>query len=260
MFDLWVKEGGRTMKKKLALCIGVGLIICLFYMYISFQGNFLSKIIIQYKSLDYVEERFPTKDYEFKDVIYNFKDGYYYARYQSPTMQDEYFSLAYHWYGNFIQDDYENVVNKWNTWSRLEMQYRKYVELVLQKEEPYHDIRYGTLKSLDDMSQKEKDEMILNKEYDISELGKKYGSIVYYVNDQQVNIDKVCEYLMKIKKSFDQNNVTFYSIDFVLENNNERLELISFLYKDIDKDGFKKKVQENIEKTKDYYKQLEKQK
>lgn len=115
----------------------------------AFVGNPVSKILANRNAEKYIEETYQDMELEINKATYNFKDCKYNVHVKSSTSIDTHFSLGISSTGNIIWDSYENyVLNKFNTWQRLDSQYRKMVDNIFESEDfPYEsDIGYGSLK------------------------------------------------------------------------------------------------------------------
>ena len=111
------------------------------------------------------------------------------------------------------------------------------------------------------------DKVELDKKYDIRELAKTAGYLVIYVEDELVTMERAAEVLLQLKELFDQRNVPFYAIDFVLEyprkeeggNIKEgRVNVEGFLYSDIYEEGLVERIRSADEKLNAYYEEQDK--
>lgn len=151
----------------------------------------------------------------------------------------------------------DNVVKKVNTHRRLYEEYNSKLKSIFEdKEFPYDsDIYLGELKEmpLENLYSEYSEfgpvygmnlsELELDKNYDINEMGKEYGHITFYVQDEDISIKRASEILLDIKSILDKNNASFYAIDFTLENHRKEdekenthynsISIAEFLYKDI---------------------------
>ena len=92
---------------------------------------------------------------------------------------------------------------------------------------------------------------MLDKKYDIRELGARAGHLIVYVEDDIVTVERAAEVLLELKEVFDRRYVPFYAIDFVLEyprkpeggtTKEGRVEADGFLYTDIYEEGMIERV------------------
>ncbi len=84
----------------------------------------------------------------------------------------------------------------------------------------------------------------------------------FYAQDKEITLEKASEILLAIKEFFDEKEVYFHNIDFVLEepyidgNRNfdgETLDIQNFLYEDIYEEGMLERVTKANEETMAYF-------
>jgi len=240
-------------------------------------GNPVSKWLATRTTEQHLEEVYADTDFIIERVGFNFKNTDYYAHIMSPSSEDSSFSLRIDMWGNLLMDTYEDrVLSGRNTEDRLFREYRALTDTVF--ESPYYPfstfICYGKLgvsftasaielgKELPDAGYVVLDEVVLDKKYDIRELGALAGYLVVYVEDEEVTIERAAEVLLELKQLFDTENVPFYAIDFVLEyprvpeggNSKEgRVNVEGFLYADIYEEGLVERVREADAELNAYY-------
>ncbi len=245
-------------------------------------GNPISKKIAQNKANDYISKKYSDMELNIEKPHYNFKDGNYYVRVNSSNSKDTYFDIDVSPLGKIVYDSYETrVLDKHNTFDRINDSYGKRVlELFDSERFPYKsEIAFGSIETIEENEMSEQlgykpygiDTKLLelDKEYDINDLSKKYGHIVFYAQDEDISIEKVSEIMLNLKNILDKNEIYFYAIDFVLEKprnedstptSDEDIRVEQFLYKDIYEKDLEKRVQKSYEKLKEYYKILDEEK
>lgn len=268
------------IKKIIAFGVGALLISFLLYLYVGFQGNPISKLVINSRVSGYLEKEFPKNDFQLEGAQYNFKDGSYSVKVQSKSSIDTHFYVNYNWLGEVKGDTYEaEVTSHWNTYQRLEQEYRELVDKSWLNKEFHlteNDILFGTLQDISEVEKKSDGtnlyspyglnipELKLDYPYHIQDIGKKAGTIVIYIPDQDVSIKRAAELMLQIKTYLDQKNVSFYALDFVLQspnpNDETRVNVGVFLYSDIYEEGMEKRVEKAHQKLEDYYRGLDNQK
>jgi len=235
-------------------------------------GNPISKFLANRSAKKYIAETYPEMGLEIAKANFNFKDGEYAVFVESPTSIDTHFSLSITQAGRVRWDSYESsVVEKSNTYSRVNMSYRKMVDEIFESEDfPYEsDIDFGSLKIKEDGSYESfgpiyginREELELDKIYDIKELGKTAGELVLYIDQEQINAKKASEILLNIKEIFDTKDIPFYAIDFTLtepkteENMRDResFGVKAFLYSDIYEKGLIRRLEKASQGLADYY-------
>ena len=189
------------MKKKilkvLALVLAIGLIVGIGVFANALVGNPVSKVLATKSANEYIEKTYSDKDFVIEEVNYDFKTGGYYARVTSPTSIDSHFSLSFNLFGKLELDCYDDVTTGWNTAMRLEDDYRNAVKAVTESKafsEKYF-IAYGEIPfALSDYPIDEEtpeyafssEDVVLDKIYDISEVGAKHGKLVLYAYDDEM--------------------------------------------------------------------------
>ncbi|MPW24224.1 hypothetical protein GC105_00230 [Alkalibaculum sp. M08DMB] len=250
------------VKKILAGLIALILIGLILINANAFVGNPISKILVNQAAQKYVEDNYSNLDLELEKASYNFKDGNYYVYAKSKTSIDTHFSINFTGMGKFIYDNYKtDVIEKFNTWERVNTLYHDLVDTVV-KNYSNNNIAYGEIFDKSDGFQ----ELELDKDYDIKKMAREKGHIVIYLTSDKLNEEILTQKLLEVKKLFDQKEIPFYSIDFTLEapfsedeKRRESINIINFLYQDIHEDGLQERVNENINKTIEYYEEMDKE-
>lgn len=241
-----------------------------------FLGNPISKAIAKNTANKYVAEHYANRDFVVDNVFYNFKDGYYHAEVVSPSSIDTHFSVSVY-LNKVAGDSYEDyVLSGWNTYERIDEQYRNMVEDVFSSENfPLRsDIDFGSIEMYNEEGPTSFDEpdygvklseLELDKEYDIKQLAKTTGHIVYYAQDNEVSFAKASESLLIIKDALDKADIPFYAIDFVLEkprnasgspsDDDTSIHTANFLYDDIYEEGLSERIEQAHHKLMEYYEQ-----
>ena len=130
--------------------------------------------------------------------------------------------------GALRQDTYEDVLDGTNTARRLEQEYRDLTDAVFTNPAfPYEcHIDYGTLEIYPEELLGNEDvpayalnqnELILDKIYDIRELGRQAGHLVIYVDGETVTMEAAAEIMMGVKAQFDDAGIPFAAMDFTLQ-------------------------------------------
>lgn len=252
-------------KRILAGTIALILIGFILFLANDFVGNPISKILVNQAASKYVNQNYAQLNLELNKASFNFKDGSYYVSARSKTSIDTHFSMNFSGSGKFIYDTYQsNVLEKFNTWQRVNSEYETMVDTVVDHDFPYEsDIAFGELLGKGEQS----DELELDREYDMKAMAKEKGHIVLYITSDTPNEEVLTQTLIEVKKLFDQKEVPFQSIDFTLQTplseNQERrnsIQIQNFLYQEISEDGLQDRVKENIAMTKAYYEQRDQEK
>lgn len=271
------------MKKKvlkvLALVLAIILIIGIGLFANALVGNPVSKFLATKGAEEHLAKNYSDKDFVVEEVNYDFKTGGYYARITSPTSIDSHFSLSFNWLGKLELDYYDDdVTTGWNTAMRLEDDYRNAVKAVTESEDfsEKYFIAYGEIPCvLSDYPIDEehpeyalqKEELVIDKIYDIKEVASQHGKLVLYAYDEEVTHERLAELLLDVKNKFDNSGVTFKAVDFVLEPpkeegqplmSDEQIKIRNFYYSDIYEDGLVERVKKANQETIEYDKEQEK--
>lgn len=265
------------MKKKIlktvVVIISIALVIGVCVIANAFVGNPISKHIATNTAEKHLEEKYSDRDFEIEKVIYNFKDGNYHAFIKSPSSIDSHFTILIDMWGDLKIDNYEDsVLTGWNTANRLGNEYREKVDEILDSQSfPYAvDIGFGDIEFIpteyaNDPSVPDYaiiiEDLKLDGEYDINELGSKAGKLTIYIDDETVSYERLAELILEVKKIFDDAKVKFYALDFVLEYPKDengtikegRVEVRDFLYADIYEEDMIERVKASDEAANAYY-------
>ena len=254
--------------------LGVGSVVNIFV------GNPLSKIGAQYTAEKHLKKYYGKTDYVLEGVSYSYKAGGYYAYLSSPSNVDGDFTLTISMFGELQSDDYQlRVEEKWNVANRLFLEYRDLVDTVLTSSSyPYAlSMGFGNLEFDLELGEEEvegalkRSELENNKRYDVSALGAKNGSLVLYVDSDEVTAGKAVEILLETKRLMDAEEIAFYSVELILryppyneDKSYERPEgevrLRDFLASDIYEENMTARVEQCIADTKAYYEEQNKDK
>ena len=269
------------MKKSVKVLAGVTaflLIIGILWFANGLLGNPISKTIANNTAKEYVAENYSNMKLNVSDAYYNFKTGSYDVEIKSPTSKDTYFYLSISPFGKITYDSYESdVVDRYNTFNRINESYSSKVEKVFDsKDFPYEsEIYFGEIIDKEGLVVSESEEytypvygldikkLEIDKDYDMYEMGKKAGHIVFYAEDDEVTVKKASEILLNIKNIFDKENIPFYAIDFTLEKprneegtpNSDDTSIIveHFLYEDIYEENLDQRISKAQKDLKKYY-------
>ena len=270
------------MKKKilkiLALVVAIVLIIGVGLFANALVGNPVSKFLATKSAQEHLAKNYGDKDFVIEEVTYDFKTGGYYARVTSPTSIDSHFSLSFDWMGKLVLDCYDDVTTGWNTAMRLEDDYRNAVKAVTESKDfsEKYFLAYGEIPCVlsDYPIDEEKPEyalqrkdLVLDKVYDIREVGANHGKLVLYAYDEEVTVERLSELLLDVKNKFDKSGVTFKAVEFILEltkeegqplMSDEQIKIRNFYYSDIYEDGLVERVKKANQETIEYDKEQEK--
>lgn len=265
-----MKTKKKQFKKIIAAIIAFVLIGVVLFLANGMVGNPVSKMLANKAAKKHVAEYYSDLDLELEKAFYNFKDGRYNVKASSTSSIDTHFSLNYSWAGKLEYDDYEVLVlSKWNTFQRIDSEYRKLIDTKIKTKMDLdeRDFIYGGFSKEHDFS-----ELEIDKKYNVKELAKEQGHIQLTMERETRDVAVMVETLIRVKEIFDEEDISFNNIDVDLheprrENANQEsllgadyLMLKEFLYTDIYRDGLEKRVEKNIEETKQYYNEQDEEK
>ncbi len=254
----------KILKITISVILAVAIVVILLFAE-AFFGNPLSKYFAEKTANEYFAETYSDTDFYIESVNYNFKFGNYYARVKSPSSIDTHFNISIDKWGNFQSDTYESrVLHKFNTAQRIDEEYRSLANTVFESPTfPYGgDISFGIIECFPESELGQsyvpeyalnQDELMLDKQYDISALGANHGHIIMYVQDEDVSAEKAAEIILDIKSILDSADVPFYAMDFVLRKpkplddtpwSDEQISVENLLYTDIYPENFGERIQQ----------------
>lgn len=231
-------------------------------------GNPISKTLANKSAEKYIEATYPDMDLEINKAKYNFKFGGYSVFVEQPGSADIHFSVDISPTGKIKWDSYESsVLGKFNTWKSINSQYREMVEEVFAAEDfPYEsEIDFGEIKIINESKHSfgpeyglESNELEIDKNYDIKELGARAGNLVYYIEDEIINTKRASEILLDLKNVFDEKNVPFYAINFTLQEpeispDRKAFRVNGFLYSEIYEEGLVERLKKAASELEAYY-------
>ena len=265
----------RKVLKVLAFLTAAALIAGIAMFSTALMGNPVSRFLARRTAVRHLKETYPGTDYFIEDLNYDFKSSGYYAGISSPSSIDTRFTLYFDMMGHLKYDSYDQVAGGFVTARRLDAEYRELTDGVFNAPSfPYDcDIDFGMLSIYPKSEIEDSDpyeipvhtipveELVLDKNYDIRELGRRAGQLIVYVNSDEVSAEKAAEIIVRIRKIFDDAGVTFAEMDFTLEHpkpeegmrNEETVSARGIAYEDIREDGMTERVEAADKALKAYY-------
>ena len=245
-------------------------------------GNPISKAL----AINVVKKRLGTTyadtDYYMEDIRYSFKDGYYHAFIKSPSSIDTEFTLMITKMGELRLDTYDDIRKGFRTAERLGQEYRQLTDTVFDSPTfPYVSDtgRAGAglleIYTEEEMNDPEAtyvpnyaisyEELIIDKIYDIKEVGKEAGCLNLHIVSEEVTAERAAEMMLDIRRIFDEADIPFRAMNFTLQypmsKDGERKEgeicVRNFNYGDIVEEGMEDRVVEAHRALEEYYKELD---
>ena len=247
-----------------------------------FWGNPVSYLLATRTAQSHLITTYPGSDFYIEHIGYNFKFQDYYVKINSPSSIDTHFSLSITKGGKLLLDTYDSGVLKgFNTANRLNDEYRALVARVFSNLSlpcDYHtnysrlefyledELQHRTI-SLYDIPPYaiNQGELVLDKPYDIPELGRRAGHLIISVDSETVNTDQAANIMLNIKAHFDKAGLPFAAMTFDLQypkpHNGLRPEgevcVAQFIYEDIYEDGMVERVAQADKELKEHYAKLD---
>lgn len=265
----------KKMWKTLALLLALGLMGYLGWLANAFLGNPVSSYLAARTAQNHLAATYADADYIIERSTYSFKDGCYHYFIDSPSSMDTEFSLTVDQLGRLRQDTYSDVTDKFVTAQRLNQEYRELTDTVLESPTfPYVcHIAYGTLEIFPREAflnpvQNEvpayalvQEELVLDKIYDISELGAQAGRLVIYIDTGTLTYETAAEILLDVRAAFDSAGIPFHAVNLTLQyplpeegpRPDDFIGCRDFLYDDITEDGMVDRMKEADQALKAYY-------
>ena len=276
----------KKYKRIVGMIISIALITALLWFGNAMFGNPVSHSLASNAAKAFLSERFSDTDYQMDRLTYSFKDGKYHAFMVSPTSIDGDFSVTSSMLGEYCYDTYESVLDGFNTSQRLDSEYRKLTDTILNDPAlPYdntqiYSIMFGRLEiypreAFEDPNVTDvpeyailQEDLELNKLYDIKELGAKAGHLILHVDNDIISVEEAARIMMDFRSIFDKADIPFYAMDFVLRHprtedgtsDEEEIRINDFLYQDIYEEGLTGRIEVAIEETAAYYAMMDQMK
>ena len=269
------------MKRKIR--IGCLILIAAFllagaYLLNAFFGNPVSFALAKRSAQAYLNVHYGHLDVSIERFGYSFKTADYYAVVSSPASIDTHFSIYMRPNGEVRYDTYDSVVSGWNTWRRLESEYRARTNAIFDTTnfELRNDIAFGTIE-LDERSDYDYrpvpygvklEELLVDGDYEPDELAAKAGHIVFYMQDEDVSFETAARGMLRLKEILDEKGIPFFAMDFVLRLPREEgqpgggvpeIHVQNFLCSDIHEDAMAQRVQAAHEALEAFYTALDKE-
>lgn len=244
-----------------------------------FLGNPISKSMANKSAEKFIKENYQDLNLEVEEAEFSFKDGKYLVDVSSPSSMDTYFTVIVLPNVQVFRTTYEDqFLSKFNTWQRVNEEYRLMVHGVLQDENfPYEsDIDFGEIPIInpDDETFGPKygvvlEDLEIDERFDLTVMVSEIGHIVFYTSDDEITPKRAAEILLDLKNIFDENQVPFYAIDFTLqEPESDSLDLLTrktfsvgnFLYEDIHEENLEQRLDEAAKELTIFYNTMDSKK
>lgn len=240
----------------------------------AFLGNPVSWFLADRAARSYIERTYSEQDIYIDRVAYSFKSTNYFAHILSHSSIDTEFYLYIDMFGNVTYDSYESwVLDKHTTQVRIQNAYRELTAPVIHAPEFPYTLEFGAgfLEiCYDDTEEMEygigmpREQLILDKEYDLNDLGKEYGVLGFYMTDEEISVEKAAQIALEIKKRYDEAGVSFKILDMTLRyphdaqyNRKEGSVYCILSYEDIYEEDLVQRIQHSHDERVEYYAHLD---
>ncbi len=267
------------MKKYLkigAFVAALLLIVFLIYIVDLFTGYPVSYFRVKHAAKQYMEDTYPGTDYVLSKPSYGLKLGGFDLEASIPNTMDHHFAISFYRDGTLKYDNYEqDVLNKVNTAIRLSNDYQSKVKDVFENSDfPFAADITGDFQAARTGENEQGhepgvypekwdiQELVLDGEYDISELSGQYGTVFLSVTSRDVSVKTAAASLLRLKAIMEQNHLPFKSVTLRISsektddsgNPREQLRILNFGWDDIYEEGLEERVKEAVAATESYYK------
>ena len=272
----------KRVLKLAALLVALALLGGLGYFANELLGNPISETIAKNLVKEQLATTYADTDYYMEDIRYSFKDGYYHAFIKSPSSIDTEFTLMITKTGELRLDTYEDVLNGFRTADRIRQEYRQLTDTIFDSPTfPYvSDTGRAGAGLLEIYMEEEINDseaayvpsyaisyegLIIDKVYDIKELGREAGCLSLYVVSEEVTAEKAAKIMLDIKRIFDEADIPFKAMNLTLQypiskegqRKEGEIHVRNFDYEDIVEEGMVDRVVEAHKALEEYYKQLD---
>ena len=247
----------------------------LIYLVDVFTGYPVSFFRVQRIAEQYMEENDYGTDYVLEKPSYSLKLGGFTMKATIPNSEDREFQISFYRSGELKYDTYEqDVLHKVNTAIRLSNEYHAKLRDVFENSDfpfaadingDFQSARTGEIEQRNEPgSCPEKwdiQELILDGEYDISQLSGRYGTVILRVTSRDVSAKTAAESLLRLKAIMEKQELPFHSVTLWLlsektddsGNPMERMQILNFGWDDIYEEGLEERVKEAAAATEAYY-------
>lgn len=159
------------MRKKIIIIISVILLVILgfgFWLYLSFNGSILKRLVMTKNAEQYVQMFYPDEDLEVDFAVYDFKMCAYYSKVHAPSGGDLYFHVYRNSDGELTDDFGIRVLQKENTILRLGTELDEYTKKFLAESFP-HRISLAMCSVTEELTESVRNGLTVNMPFDSSD-------------------------------------------------------------------------------------------
>lgn len=259
----WFERIPKSVKV-LGIILVIHIVLLPFFFIVGYP---LSYGLVALSTSIHVAQTQPELDVHIDRIAYDFIHGGYTVYYVSPTSQDTYFRIVCDGLGLIHLDYSDTATSKGHTLSRIQQEYREYLEDTLAMAEFDFEVRlafpeitrqngneWGSLNKDFGITDVEIQALELDGEYNFREFASKYGRINIQILDNQVTVERAAEILLQLKEHLAEQEIPWYAMDFSLtSDHSEYVMLFDFLNSDVYEEGLVDRVKESNDATHKHY-------
>ena len=269
----------KKILRRMAWILASALVLGALWLGNAFFGNPVSRMLAGNTARKHLAEVYAGTDFYIERIVYSFKDANYHAFIRSPSSVDTKFTLYITMLGRLRLDTYDDVLSGFNTVLRLEHAYRALADTVLEDPSFPYDchIAFGTLEiypqelidnpDIEDIPSYAlaQDELILDGDYNIRELGRQAGHLIIYAQQDTVDAQRAGEIMLDIRALFDEAEIPFAAMSFTLwhpkgedgKRPEGEISVAHFPYGGIEPEGMRARVEEADRALEAYYAEMD---
>ncbi len=234
---LYHKSVIRTNKlidRILAIISATGIILILANLIFSLHGNPLIHELAKGSAREYLDREYSDLNLDIHNNYFDTKIDEYVVEVKSHDSIDTYFEIYVDKSGEVTKDTYENVSSKFNTFLRISESYDHDVEkLLLSSNINISNVITSLIIETDSEFEDLKNNLVLDKEYDVSEFSEKYGNISLFVNMEKIDYDNVIDYILNLNEILSSNNIKYNTLNITFTNEYDDVNIFDIKYSDI---------------------------
>lgn len=214
------------VRRNIAICLAIIIFAVAGFVIMFNYGNPLSEMWAKNAAKERVAKKYPKKGFHITGVFYNKEKDSYDVDMASSSSEDSYFTMSFDRKGKFIRENYDNITDKKNTVIRLDGKYQEKLQRALTDDKKvsyyFENCLANLIMDTDKFEIYEKEmkkyavkqsSLVIDKQYDISSMGKKHGHIIVTAVYKETSNKEVGKLLLKIKEHLDKKNFGFKFMD-----------------------------------------------
>ncbi len=234
----------------LAIISATGIILILASVTFSLHGNPLIHELAKGSAREYLDEKYSNYNLDIYNNYYDTKMDNYVVEVRDTNSKDINFEIYVDKAGNIIDDTYENVSSKFNTFLRISEEYEKGIVSILNLNElNIMNVFASYIVEDDNTFDKLKSSLTIDEDYDTNELGSLYGHITLFVSVDTISTLELTTYISELNEILEENNIKYNSLNISFTTSDEDIEINNLYYKDIISTDLTNIITSELEKT-----------